>query len=120
MAYYGTTQASSLANPPRCIAGGALYGVAGATTGLSTAPNSPNNQGGSLWFYASTNLTTDIVASNFFSDGYYIGMRPGDFVMGVQFSSAGSSVTSFMGAITGVSTSGASLSTGSVVTSTFS
>lgn len=120
MAYSGATASSSLANPPRCIAGGALYGVAGATTGLSTSPNSPNNQGGSVWFYASTNLTTDIVASNFFSDGYYIGMRPGDMVMGVQFSSAGSSVTSFMGAITGVSTNGASLSTGSVVTSTFS
>lgn len=120
MAYYGTTQATTLVNPPRLVIGGALYGVNGATTGLSTAPASPNNQGGSLWFYASTNLTTDIVASNFFSDGYYIGMRPGDAVYGVQFSSAGSSVTTFFGAITGVSTSGASLSTGSLITSTFS
>lgn len=119
MAYSGATAASSVANPPRCIAGGALYGVAGDTTGLSTSPDAPNNQGGSLWFYASTNLTTDIVASNFFSDGYYLGMRPGDCVMGVQFSSAGSSVETFLGAITGVSTDGASLSTGSVITSTF-
>jgi len=120
MAYSGATAASSVANPPRCIAGGGLYGVPGDTTGLSTNPDSPNNQGGSLWYYASTNLTTDIVASNFFSDGKRLGMRPGDLVMGVQFSSAGSSVETFFGSITGVSTGGASLSTGSLVTSTFS
>lgn len=119
MSYYGTTQSSSLVNPPRCIAGNALAGVAGATTGLSTAPDAPNTQGGSLWFYASTNLTTDVVASNFFSDGLKLGMRPGDVVLGVQFSSAGSSVQFFIGSITGVSSSGASLSTGSVMTSTF-
>lgn len=118
MAYYGSTQASSVANPPRLVIPGGMAGVPG-TTGLSTAPASPGNQGGALWYYASTNLTTDIVASNFFSDGYYLGMRPGDCVMGVQFSSAGSSVTTFMGAVTGVSTNGASLSTGSVMTSTF-
>lgn len=119
MAYSGTTAATSLRNPPRCVAGGGLYGVVGNSTGLSTAPEAPNNQGGSLWFYNSTNLTTDLTASNFFSDGYYIGMRPGDMVFGQQFSSAGSSVTTFQGSVTGVSTDGASLSTGSLITSTF-
>lgn len=119
MAYFGTTQASSLINPPRLVSFSAISQTPG-TTGLSTAPASPNAQGGQLWYYSSTNLTTDIVASNFFSDGYYLGMRPGDTVFGVQFSSAGSSVTSFQGALTGVSTNGASLSTGSVMTSTFS
>lgn len=119
MSYSGTTASSTVANPPRCIVGGALYGVAGNTTGLSSAPESPNNQGGSLWFYASTNKTTDITASNFFADGDDLGMRPGDMVLNVQFTSAGSSVVVGFGAITGVSTSGASLSTGSLVTSTF-
>jgi hypothetical protein len=47
-------------------------------------------------------------------------MRAGDVVMGVQFSSLGSSVTTFLGAINSVSTAGASLSTGSLMTSTFS
>lgn len=117
MAYSGTTAASSLANPPRLLVGG-LSNLPN-TTGLSTAPNAPNAQGGSLWYYNSTNATTDINASNFFSDGFYIGMKPGDVVMAVSFTSAGSSVQIAFGAITGVSTLGASLSTGSVMTSTF-
>lgn len=117
MSYFGTTQLSSVANPPRKI----IDGIAQTpnTTGLSTAPSAPSGQGGALWYYASTNATTDIVASNFFSDGWYLGMRPGDCVQGVQFTSAGSSVITFLGAITGVSTSGASMSTGSLMTSTF-
>lgn len=118
MAYSGATAASSLANPPRLVIAAGIAQTP-LTTGLTTAPASANAQGGSLWYYASTNLTTDLTASNFFSDGYYLGMKPGDMVMGVQFSSAGSSVQTFQGAITGVSTSGASLSTGSLITSTF-
>lgn len=128
MSYYGTTQASSIANPPRlltapfasnpAIAGSTMYLSTQGSTAANNA-NAPGGGGGNLWFYASTNLTTDIVASNFFSDGFYIGMRPGDMVMGAQFSSLGSTVTSFMGAIVSVSTAGASLSTGSLMTSTF-
>lgn len=117
MAYSGTTAATSLANPPRLILRGGPS-IPG-TTGLSTATDDQHQQGGGLWYYASTNATIDIVASDFFSDGFYIGMKPGDLVGGVQFTSAGSTVTTFLGAITGVSTSGASLSTGSLITSTF-
>jgi hypothetical protein len=87
---------------------------------LSTAPSAPNGQGGGLWFYSSTNATTDLVAAGFFSDGKNLGMRPGDMVQGVQFTSAGSSVITFYGAITAITTAGAaSLSTGSLITSTF-
>lgn len=118
MAYSGTTAATSLANPPRGVLPSAMSMVVG-TTGLSTVPSAPSGQGGGLWFYSSTNLTTDLTATNFFTDGKALGMRPGDLVFGVQFSSAGSTVTTFQGAITGVSTSGASLSTGSLMTSTF-
>lgn len=117
MAYSGTTAATSLANPPRQILAASNSMV--ATTGMTTAPSAPNGQGGALWYYSSTNLTTDLTATNFFTDGKYLGMKPGDIVMGAQFSSAGSTVTTFMGAIVGVSTSGASLSTGSLMTSTF-
>ena len=107
MAYSGSTASSSLANPPRCIAGPALYGHQGSS-GLTTAPDAPNNQGGNLWSYVSTNLTTDITESGFFSDGYSLGMRPGDIVMAIQFSSAGSSVMMSMHPVTVVnSTSGA-------------
>ena len=128
MAYYGSTQASSIANPPRLLTNplATNSAIAGSTEYLSTQgstaannANAPGGGGGQLWFYASTNLTTDLVAANFFSDGFYIGMRAGDIVQGAQFSSLGSSVTTFMGAIVSVSTAGASLSTGSVMTSTF-
>ena len=117
MAYSGSTASSSVANPPRCLVQAMVANA--MTTGLTTAPGAPGAQGSAMWMYCSTNLTTDIVATNFFTDGFYLGMHAGDLVFGSQFSSAGSSVTSFMGTITGVSTSGASLSTGSLVTSTF-
>ena len=128
MSYFGTTQLSSIANPPRLLIGGIASNPAllGSTQFLSTQgstaannPNAPGGAGGSLWYYASTNLTTDIVAANFFSDGFYLGMRAGDAVCGMQFSSLGSSVQSFFGAVVSVSTAGASLSTGSLITSTF-
>lgn len=128
MSYYGSTQSSSLANPPRLLTAPFATNPAltGSTEYLSTQgstaannPNGPGGGGGGLWFYASTNLTTDITATNFFSDGFYLGMRAGDIVQGAQFSSLGSSVITFMGAIVSVSTAGASLSTGSLITSTF-
>lgn len=128
MAYYGSTQASSIANPPRQLIAPFANNPAlsGSTQFLSTQgstaannPNGPGGGGGGLWFYSSTNLTTDLTAANFFSDGFYIGMRAGDVVMGNQYSSAGSTVTTFLGSIVSVSTAGASLSTGTLMTSTF-
>ena len=118
MSYSGSTAGTTSANPPKLVVTGALAQTP-ATTGLTTAPSAAGGQGGGLWYYASTNATTDLTASNFFTDAWYLGMRPGDCVMGVQFTSAGSSIVTFFGGITGVSTSGASLSTGSLITSTF-
>lgn len=128
MSYFGTTQLSSVANPPRQLVAPfacnpALVGSTEfLTTQGSTAtnnPNAPGGSGGGLWFYSSTNLTTDMTVANFFSDAFYLGMRAGDVVMGSQFTSAGSSVITFQGTIGSVSTAGAALSTGSLITSTF-
>lgn len=127
MSYSGASAASSLANPPRQLIAGFASNpaIVGTTEFLSTAgstaayANAPGGQGGGLWYYASTNATTDLTGSNFFSDAFYLGMRAGDVVMGVQFSSAGSSATTFLGAIASVTTAGANLSTGSLITSTF-
>jgi len=116
MAYSGSTAASSVANPPRLLVG-QIASLPG-TTGLSTATATQHQQGGQVWFYTSTNYSTDILASNFFTDGKNLGMRPGDLVLGNQFSSAGSSVQTFICTVTGVSTSGATLSTGASLTST--
>ena len=132
MAYYGsgyTTVASSLQNPPRQrvapfatnapVAGSTAYMLSNVAT-AAQANNAGAGQGGGLWIYNSSNLTTDIVAANFFSDGFYLGMRPGDIVMGAQVAtSAGTTLVTFMGAILSVSTAGASLSTATVMTSTF-
>jgi hypothetical protein len=130
MSYFGTTQASSVANPPQLIAGPFAQNPfqTGSTMFLttqgSTAAQNTNNSGGrsmgaQLWTYVSTNETTDVTGANFFVDAAYIGMRAGDLVMGAWFTSQGSSAVCFLGLITSVSTAGASLSTGSLITSTF-
>lgn len=128
MAYFGSTQLSSIANPPRqLIAPMAVNpAIVGSTEFLSTQgstaannPNGPGGGGGGLWFYSSTNLTTDLTVANFFSDGFYLGMKAGDMVIGNSFSSLGSSVQTYQGSVVSVSTAGASLSTGSLLTSTF-
>ncbi len=100
--------AYSTSNPPAAIA---QQLTRGSTTGVDNKPQ--------MWLYSSTNLTTDIVAANFFSNGYELGMRPGDLVIGNQYTSAGSSRITFYGTITASSTSGSQMSTGSVMTSTF-
>jgi len=109
MAYSGTTAASSLRNPPRLVSGGALYGQP-TSTGLSTAPSSPNVQGGQIWYYCSTNKTTDLTATGFFADGYNLGMRPGDLVIATQFTSAGSSVIMSIHPVTVVNTTSGAVS----------
>lgn len=101
--------AYSTSNPPAAVA---QTLTRGSTLGTDGKPQ--------LFLYSSTNLTTDIVAANFFTDGFYLGMRPGDIVMGSQYTSAGSSRITFTGTISAVTTAGAQMSTGSVMTSTFS
>ena len=108
MAYSGATAASSVANPPQCISQPLTRGTS-ALTG-----NKPQ-----LWLYSSTNLTTDLTGANFFTDAWYLGMRPGDIINGTQYTSAGSSVISYQGSIGAVTTAGAALSTGGTMTSTF-
>ena len=93
--YYGSTELSSVANPPRLMAGGALYGAVG-TSVLSTAKDgTQQSAGGQLWFYASTDATTGITASGFFDDGAKLGMRPGDLLMHVSHVGAAGSTVSF-------------------------
>lgn len=112
MAYFGATAASSVSNPPIN-----MYAGLGIGNGSSTLAG--NNK--AKWMYTSTNLTTDILVANFFTDGFYLGMKPGHMVEGISYTSNGSSgaVVTYMGAIVAVTTAGASLSTGSLMTSTF-
>lgn len=119
MAYLGSTAASSVANPPRCLIP-SFSGIRN-TTNLSTAngANTYREQGGGVWLYSSSHGSTETMATGFFSDAQALGMRPGDLVFGVQWTTAGSSQVVYMGVLDSVSTAGAALSTGGTMTSTF-
>ena len=123
MAYLGSTQATSLANPPRCLVP-CFTGVP-MTTQLSTAVpadgagSAYQKQGGALWLYESSHGSTATMDTNFFSDAQAIGIRPGDVMIGVQWTTLGSSLVVWLGAFRSVTTAGAALTTGGTVTSTF-
>lgn len=100
--------AYSTSNPPAAISQQLTRGTTVITD------NKPQ-----MWLYNSTNLTTDMTAAGFFSDGVSLGMRPGDVVIGTQYTSAGSSVITFQASVASITTAGAaSLSTGGMLTST--
>lgn len=73
--YYGTTAGSTLQNPPVLIAQ-AMAGSIG---------NAPFMIGAGLWFYTSTNYSTDIQNSGtpLITDGQVLGMKRGDVLMSV-------------------------------------
>lgn len=107
MAYSGSTAASSVANVPTRVAGPLTIG----------STDGPNPRGGSLWFYHSADGSTVVSASDYFTDAFYIGMRPGDVVFG-SFSSSLGSTTGYTYRLwcSGVTTSGAEFSTGQMST----
>jgi hypothetical protein len=107
MSYSGTTAASTLANPPLQIA----RGVGGVNT-ISTGTGG----GRGLWFYGSSNGSTELVSNTFFTDAFYLGMKAGDVVIGVH--ATGSSVGVSLGVIGAVTTLGAGVaSTGGQIAS---
>jgi len=113
MAYVGSTAASSVANPPNRI-DNSLLSQRNFKDSTSVA------EGGSLWTYTSSNLSTDLSASNFFTDAARLGMRNGDILISATYSTQSSTGHILaIGMITGVSTSGANVSTGGTITSTF-
>lgn len=113
MAYSGSTAASTVANPPSRAS---MAGIAARSIRESTSVD----EGNCLWFYNSSNLTTDLTASSFISDAAKLGMRNGDVMIAVQHSTQSSTGHILaIGIIAFDSTSGASLSTGGTITSTF-
>jgi len=113
MSYVGSTAASTVANPPSRV-DNALLSQRNIRESTSVA------SGGSLWVYNSTNLTTDVCGSGFFSDADELGMRNGDILIAASYSTQSSTSHVLMiGMIAFDSTTGASLSTGGTITSTF-
>ena len=113
MAYKGSTELSSVANPPICIGGG----VGGGTNvGSTTTPI-----GNKLWFYGTTDTSTGPFVSGYFSDGYTLGMKQGDVVIvSALNSTVSSSNVLYLGIVSSVSSTGAGtqLSTFSFISST--
>ena len=100
--YNGTTAGATVANPPVL-----MYAVIGGQI-----PNAPGVTGGKLWFYTSTNASTDLMAANSFTDGYQLGMEPGDPFIGVYSTAANSTVAIvYLGVVGKCSTAGSALST---------
>lgn len=93
MAYLGSTELSSVANPPVEFAG--IVGaspdirITGGTTTLtfnnyqqsSTATGRKGmNAGGRFWHYFTTDVTTAVLNSGYFTDAGALGMRPFDVI----------------------------------------
>lgn len=121
MAYFGSTQLSSVQNPPQLTsrpAGAAtILGTSGLTAWSSGVTRAAGMQ---RWQYISTNLTTDLTSAGFFIDGKLLGMQVGDVMDAVSYTSAGSSFVLIHGVlVTSNSSAGWNLTTGGAFTSTF-
>jgi len=91
--------AYATSNPPRLIA------------------QSVGAAGGALWWYTSTDAATVVRFTGYITDGFDLGMKVGDVVMGVD--SDASPVAVQMYIVTSVATDGAAdLSDGTAITAT--
>ena len=88
--YNGSTAGSTASNPPSVLAmamGGAIA-------------NSPGLTGAKVWFYTSTNTAADMYSSSAaIPDGYDLGMRTGDIVLGVTASAASTTPIGYFGVV---------------------
>lgn len=119
MAYSGSTAASSVANPPVLLARG--MGNQTNQSGLVVGTTSLAYGGGNgLWFYSSTDASSDIIASvTYFTDGKQLGMRNGDVILTVYASSVASTTVSMAVGVLGTtnSTNGFSIMTAGCIAS---
>lgn len=115
MSYSGTTASSTLTNPPILVGGK----IGGPVLNMgSTLIGAAGGQGAQLWFYASTETSTGILAANYFTDGSRLGMKAGDVMIAVS-NTGGTTSNLVIGVITSGSTAGYGMSTGAMITSTF-
>ena len=131
-AYLGSTQSSSVANPPVLFAG--IVGaspdirIAGGTTMLtfnnygkaSTATGQVGqNAGGRFWHYFTTDVSTAVLNSGYFTDAGPLGMRPFDVLAILACGSSNSTASLLRWTyVTSISTAGAAvLSSGMTSTS---
>ena len=134
MAYLGSTQSTSVANPPVQLFGAMGAGPDVRITGGSTLLFTGNNfqqsstatvrpgfgSGQQLWVYTTTDLSSAPWDGTYFTDGGALGMRPGDIVGIVQHNSTVMSSYYLRFIVVGYVTTGgaAILSTQSLITCT--
>jgi len=103
---------SSTGNPPSRIDSG-LLSQRNIRESTSVA------EGGAAWTYTSSNLTTDLCATGFFSNAGDLGMRNGDILISGTYSTESSTGhIVVIGMISFDTTAAASLSTDGTITST--
>lgn len=132
MAYLGTTELSSVSNPPSLVAG--IVGaspdirITGGTTMLtfnnynkaSTATGSVGqNAGGRFWHYFTTDVSTAVLNAGYFTDAGPLGMRPFDVIAILACGSSNSTASLLRWTyVTSITTAGAAnLSSGMTSTS---
>ena len=109
MGYNGTTAASSISNPPVLLGRGAGGTILGSTlSGLG------------VWIYQTSDASTLMVSSVYFTDAWLLGMRQNDIVMGAAGATLGSTTYGvYQGVLGPVTTAGAGFpSTAAYVSST--
>ena len=111
MAYSGSTALSSAQNPPRNISAANIWGQR-STSVISSS----KVRGQGLWMYATTDGSTELVATTYFTDAYYIGMKEGDVVIATICTGTSSYVA--MGIIGPVTTAGAGIPSTNMLSST--
>src|SRR5712691_5310242 len=123
MAYLGSTQLSSVSNPPIKVWGGMGAGpdvrITGGTTMYVSGAGIGRNFGQQGWVYHTTDITSAPLASGYFTDAKVLGMRPGDIVFFVQqATSVPSSQMLRMMAVGTVTSDGNALSTATFISGT--
>ncbi len=100
LTYNGSTAGATSANPPI---------LAHSFSWAGKIENSPGLTGARLWFYTSTNIPSDMTSSGSIADGYALGMRTGDVVLGVSATAGSSSPIVWLAAV-GLQSSGSDVS----------
>jgi len=128
MAYNGTTALSSVSNVPVKLAWGGLAAGGFSTSGnlavmsTNTAAGPMTKQANSLWLYNTTDTSTQLISTTYFTDAQILGMRMGDMIMGTAACSSnpGSAQNiAYLGSLSQVTTAGAGIaSTAAMLAST--
>lgn len=120
MAYQGSTALSSIANPPILLVRGVgqIANASGNVLGSSLQTTTKVAGGSGLWYYASSDGSTVLQSTGYFTDGATLGIRNGDVLISVSQSSLGTSPTMMVSVLmTTLSTQGFQATIGAAIQS---